>query len=159
MKDTIELPDEILDDPTKIREIKEDFPEDIFIDPIKYLYLRRKRLFPINTEDDEYYGEGEQDSFALVYSSDRLEKQFPLRQFSITMPHWAEPSTYDYKNEYFSVVDLPQIDPLKSTKSTQILVRSYEQDGSNKIVENPIEEFINALKIIIENNDGVGDYR
>lgn len=159
MKDTIELPDEILDDTTKMREIKDDFPEDILRDPIKYLYLRRKRLFPINNEDDEYYGEGEQDSFALVYSSDRLEKQFPLRQFNITMPHWAEPSTYDYKNEYFAVADLPQIDPLKSTKGTQILVRSYEQDGLFKIVENPIEEFTKAIKIIIENDDGVGDYR
>lgn len=159
MKESIELPTNIMDDPIKMREFKADFPEDILTDPIKYLYLRRKRLFPINTEDDEYYGEGEQDSFALVYSSDRLEKQFPLRQFNITMPHWAEPSTYDYKNEYFAVVDLPQIDPLKSTKGTQILVRTYEQDGSLKIVENPIEEFIRALEIIIENDDGIGEYR
>ena len=159
MNELIELSSDTLMDQTKMREIKDDFPEDILTDPVKYLYLRRKRLFPINTEDDEYYGEGEQDSFALVYSSDRLEKQFPLRQFSITMPHWAEPSTYDYKNEYFAVVDFPQIDTSKSDRNTRILVKSYEQDGSLKIVENPIEEFVTALKIVIAFDDGVGEYK
>ncbi len=137
-----------------------EFPEDIATEPLKYLYLRRKRLFEINGDDDERYGEGEQDSFALVYSPDRLETQFPLRQFNIVMPRWAKPSTSDYKNEYFSVADLPELDPLRTPLSTQILVKNYkEYDKVGGVVENPIQEFTEALKIIIAYEDGVGDYR
>lgn len=140
---------------------KDEFPEDILKEPLKYLYLRRKRLFEINGEEDDRYGEDEQDSFALVYSPDRLETQFPLRQFNIVLPRWVKPSTSDYKNEYFSVKDLEEhLDPLKVALKDRILVKNYESyDKIGGLVENPIEEFTKALNIIVEYDDGVGGYR
>lgn len=140
---------------------EKEFPEDILKEPLKYLYLRRKRLFEINGEEDDRYGEDEQDSFALVYSPDRLETQFPLRQFNIVLPRWVKPSTSDYKNEYFSVKDLEEyLDPLKCTRSNQIIVKNYEDFHLvGKSIENPIEEFTKALNIIVEYDDGVGGYR
>ena len=114
-------------------------PSDIATNYIDYLYLRRKRLFEINGEDDEKYGEGEQD---------------PLGQFNINLPRWAKPCTHDYKSEYFSVKELESnIDPMKSTPSNRIYVKRYESaEKVSKSIENPIDDFLTALKIFILND-------
>ena len=129
-------------------------PSNIATNYMDYLYLRRKRLFEINGEDDEKYGEGEQDSFALVYSPDRLETQYPLGQFNINLPRWAKPCTHDYKSEYFSVKELESnIDPMKSTPANRIYVKRYESaEKVSKSIENPIDDFLTALKIFILND-------
>lgn len=126
-------------------------PADIATNYIDYLYLRRKRLLEINQEDDEKYGEGEQDSFALVYSPDRLETEYPLGQYSIKLPRWAEPCTHNAKTEWFAVSDLKELDPLKAQYGSRIYVHRYESFDKvdREHIEDPIGEFLNALKIFI----------
>jgi hypothetical protein len=121
------------------------------IDSLSNLYLKRKRLIEINGEDDEMYGEGEQDSFVLVYSPDRLDTEYPLSQYSIKLSKTISPDTYKDKSEYFSVSELRKlIDPIEAPYGQRIYVKRYESlDKLTDCIEDPIDDFLNSLKIWI----------
>lgn len=122
---------------------------------IEHLYLKRKRLIEINGEDDEMYGEGEQDSFVLVYSPDRLDTEYPLSQYSIKLSKAISPDTYKDKSEYFCVSELKKLlDPIEAPYGQRIHVKRYKSfDKLTDSLEDPVSDFLNALKIWILYNE------
>jgi hypothetical protein len=86
-----------------------------------------------------------------VYSPDRLDTEYPLSQYSIKLSKTISPDTYKDKSEYFSVSELRKlIDPIEAPYGQRIYVKRYESlDKLTDCIEDPIDDFLNSLKIWI----------